>query len=439
MSRFFLIATCLLCLLSTPFSFAATIKPIDTPFDKVWLIEDTNIPLITIAVALEGAGAATDPEAYQGRANMAAGLLDRGAGPLSATEFQEALAERAMQFSAYVDKDSLYITVRTLAEYKEKAFELLGYALSAPHFSNEQIAQAKTKQKAALARREESPSYRANVAMNRALYGSHPYGYSILGTQETIDNISKNWLDKYKESFFAAPALNITLVGDISADEAEVLIKQYITLPKRTTAPQDVVQVALPESGSTQMLDMPFEQSAIMFGLPGINVHEDGFYALMLANYALGGGGFESRMMKVIRDTHGLAYSASSYQLLQRQSAPLMGTIGTRYQDAGKSVELLKEIIAGMYQNGISAEELQLAKQYLIGAFPVSLSNQETLASYVRFMQTADLPIDFIDKRTGYIEAVTLEEANEVTRKILDPPKLHIVVVGRQPATEGKE
>jgi zinc protease len=148
-------------------------------------------------------------------------------------------------------------------------------------------------------------------------------------------------------------------------------------------------------------------------------------------NYILGGGGFTSRLTEEVREKRGLAYGVYSY-LAELDSAKLyMGGVQTANERIAESLDVIRAEWARMAEEGVTPEELEKAKTYLTGSFPLRFDSNAKIANYLVYVMLEDLGIDYINERNALIEAVTLEDVNRVAARLLDPERLSFVVVGK--------
>ena len=158
-----------------------------------------------------------------------------------------------------------------------------------------------------------------------------------------------------------------------------------------------------------------------MFGEAGLARDDPDYYAAYVVNHILGGGGFTSLLTEEVREKRGLAYSVYSY-LYPLDHAPIwLGGLGTSNRSVEEALRLVRQEIERVARGEISQERLDDAKTYLTGSFPLRLTSNDQIAQTLVGMQVDDLGIDYLDRRNGYIEAVTLEDARRVARRLYHP------------------
>jgi len=397
---------------------------------EAWLIEDHTNPVIAMRFAFRG-GAALDPEGKEGLAEMVSGLLDEGAGPLDSQAFQRRLADLAITLRFDADRDFFGGRLETLTENRREAFDLLRLAVTEPRFDAEPVERIRSQILAGLRREEEDPDTQAYRKLFRVLFPGHPYGRPVSGTQETIQAINAGDLRDFVTRRLAKDHLTVGIVGDISASEvAETLDHVFGALPEAGTDWR-VADVAPREKGVVEIIPAEVPQSSIVFGQRGIKRDDPDYYAAYLLNHILGGGGFTSRLYNEVREKRGLAYSVYSSVVPMEHAGVVLGSSGTRNDRAGETVDIIREQWKRMAADGPTADELADAKKFLTGSFPLRFSSSDRIAAILVAVQTSDLGIDYLDKRNGLIDAVTLEDVRRVASSLLDADGLVFVVAGQ--------
>jgi zinc protease len=397
---------------------------------EAWLVEDHSNPIIALELAFRGGGA-LDPDGKEGLANLLAGTLDEGAGELDSQAFQARLQDLAIRLSFDSGVDSFQGSLQTLTENRDSAFELLRLALTAPRFDAEPLERIRSQILAGLRQRSEDPDYIAGRTLRQMLFPGHPYSRPSDGTPESLAGITADDLRRFVAERLARDNLKIAVVGDISAAElAALLDATFGSLPARA-APISVPEVTAAAEGGVVVIDKAVPQSVVALGQPGIKRHDPDFYAAYVVNYILGGGGFASRLYEEVREKRGLAYSVYAYLSPLDHSSLVAGGVATANARVAESLALIRQEWARMAEEGPSAEELEDAKTYLTGSYPLRLSSSGRVAGMLVGIQLDELGIDYINRRNDFIEAVTLEDARRVAARLYDADALSVVVVGQ--------
>jgi len=397
---------------------------------EAWLVEDHSNPIIFLDLAFRG-GAALDPAGKEGLANLVSGLIDEGAGELDSQAFQGRLAELSISLSFSSGRDTFSGEMMTLTENRETAFELLRLALTEARFDDEPVARIRSQILAGLARDSQNPKSIVGRTMSKVLFPEHAYGRPVSGTPATVPAITADDLRRFVAERFARDVMVVGVVGDIAAEElARRLDQTFLGLPK-TAVPAEVAETTPDAQGGVVVIERDMPQSIVAFGHVGIARDDPDYYAAYVVNYILGGGGFSSRLYAEVREKRGLAYSVYSYLNPLERAALVMGGVATQNGRVAESLELIRAEWRRMAEAGPSETEVHDAKTYLTGSFPLRFSSSGRISGMLAGMQLHHLGIDYLERRNGLIEAVTLEDARRVAARLYDADKLTVVVIGR--------
>lgn len=402
---------------------------------EAYLIAEPSIPFMSLSMRFAG-GAVSDPAGKEGVANLVSVLLDEGAGEIDSQAFQTELEDLAIHFSFSAGRDSFSGDLKTLTENRDRAFELLRLALTEPRFDADPVDRMQSQIQAGLRRRLDDPDRLASRAWFERAFGEHVYARPVEGTIESVGAIEADDLRSFIENRLARDNLLIGVAGDITAEELGPLLDHVFGALPASAKALPSLPVAPKESGlSVIRQDVP--QSKVLFGQKGMKREDPDFYAAYVANHILGGGGFTSRLTKEIREERGLAYSVYSYLYPTDQAPIWLGGLGTSNASVAEALGLVHQEVRRMTEGDISEAELADAKTYLTGSFPLRLTSNDRIAGLLVSMQVNDLGIDYLEKRNGFIEAVTIEDLKEVAARLYDPDNLLTVVVGNPPDIEG--
>ena len=229
----------------------------------------------------------------------------------------------------------------------------------------------------------------------------------------------------------ARDVLKIAVVGDITAKELAVRLDETFRALPEHAAPFEVADVVPRTEGEVVVIERDLPQSVVAFGHAGIKRDDPDFYAAYVVNRILGGGGFNSRLFEEVREKRGLAYSVYSYLHPLDHAGLVMGGVATQNARAGESLEVIRLEWQRMSESGPSPAELEDAKTYLTGSYPLRFSSTGRIAGMLLGIQLDDLGIDYVNKRNDLIDAVTLEDARRVAAGLLRAEDLTFVVVGK--------
>ena len=409
---------------------AVTVQRVVSPQGiEAWLVEDHTNPILSMRFTFRG-GAALDPSGKEGLARMVSALLDEGAGSLDSQAFQHKLEDLSVQLSFNTGRDTFSGRLKTLSKRRNKAFDLLRLALTAPRFDGEAIERIRSQIIASLKQDLEDSDSIASRAMMKRLFPSHPYGRPTHGTIKSVKTIRASDLKTFVKKRLARSQLIIGVVGDIRTDQLGKLLDQAFSgLPKKAS-PSSVKDVVPTTDGRTTVIKKQIPQSSIAFAQLGLKRNDPDFYTMFVLNYILGSGGFTSRLYLEVREKRGLAYSISTGLYPLNHAALLWGTSGTANKRTAETLKLVRAEWRRLANKGVTLSELKDAKTYLTGSFPLRFTSSGRIASILVSMQFNKLGIGYLDQRNGFIEKVTLKGVNRLAKRMLNDKKLSIVVVG---------
>jgi zinc protease len=395
-----------------------------------WLVEEHSVPLIALRFAFEG-GTAQDPEGKEGLSNFLAGMLDEGAGELTAKEFQERVEEIAMRMSFEDSRDAFYGSFETLTENRDKAAALLALALGKPRFDTDAVERVRGQLEASLAYAARDPNRVASEQWAAMAFPNHPYGRPATGTPASLKGITREDIAGFWSRTFARDNLRVVAVGDIDAATlAGLLDRVFGTLPaKAQLAPVAPVEPAAVDN--QKVIEMAVPQSVARFGLPAMPRKDKDFITAFVLNTILGGGSMSSRLYEEVREKRGLAYSVHTSVQPYKQTSIFAGGVATKNEEIAQSLDVIRAELARFAAEGPTEKELADAKSYLTGSFALRFDSNAKIANQLLWIQQEELGLDYVDRRNGEIDAVTLADVKRVAKRLFDGKELIVTIVGK--------
>lgn len=400
-----------------------------------YLAEDHTNPIIAFSFQFRG-GASIDPDDKLGLSYMVSGLMDEGAGDLDSFAFQSKLDDLAIRLGFDSGMDSFSGNLTTITANADEAFHLLKLALTEPRFDDEPVERIRRQIQVSLAREAESPGQIARKTLFESIFPNHPYGRPSNGTPETIAAMTREDLSGYAAQRFAKDRLIVGVAGDITPRQLRKRLDEVFGhLPDEVDTEWRVPETTVAFAG-TVVVDKAVPQSTVYMAQPGLSRKDPDWYTALVADYILGGGSFASRLMDEVREKRGLAYGVST-GLSPYESAPLMlASVATKNDSVAESIAVIQDEWRKFQQDGPTADELEGARQYLTGSWPLRFTSTGRIAQTLVAVQRDDLGIDYLDRRNDYIEAVTLEDLRRVTANLYQPDQLSVIVVGQPVGVE---
>ncbi|WP_037313624.1 M16 family metallopeptidase [Ruegeria halocynthiae] len=411
------------------------IKEVTSPGGiTAWLVEDHSIPFTALELRFRG-GTSLDDPGKRGAIYLMSGLIEEGAGDMDARTYARELESLAASFSYNASDDSVSISAQFLTENRDDVISLLRTTIHEPRFDEDAVERVKAQILSGLRSDQTDPNDIAGRSFARMAYGDHPYGSEGKGTIENVSALTRDDVVTAYDNVFAKDRLYVGAVGDITAEELGVLLDTLLAdLPETGKPIPGRAEVNI--TGGVSVIEFDTPQSVALFGHAGIDRDDPDFFAAFILNHILGGGGFESRLMQEVREKRGLTYGVATYLVPKDLASVYLGSVSSANDRIADAVAVIRDEWARAASDGVTQKELDDAKTYLTGAYPLRFDGNGQIAGIMVGMQMENLPIDYIATRNDKVNAVTLEEVNRVASELLDPDGLHFTVVGKPEGLE---
>ncbi|MBN9887737.1 M16 family metallopeptidase [Salipiger abyssi] len=421
--------------LAGPALAAADIQTVETPMGfTAWLVEEPSIPFTSLEIRFEG-GTSLDAPGKRGATNLMVGLLEEGAGEYDARGFAEARDALAASFRYDSGPDTVSVSAKFLTENRDEAVALLRESLVDPRFGEDAVERVRAQVLSGIRSDLKDPDAIANAEFDRMVFGDHPYGSQPDGTVESVTALTRDDLVAAHRAALARDRVYIAAAGDISPEELSALIDRLLGDLPATGAPlPEDVDVATQAGTTVVPFDTP--QSVALFGHKGLKRDDPDFFAAYVMNTILGGGGFEARLMKEVREKRGLTYGVYSYLMPMDHAELYLGRVASANDRIGEAISVIRDEWARMASEGVTDAELAQAKTYLTGAYPLRFDGNGPIARILVGMQMDGLTPDYVVTRNAEVEAVTAEDVRRVAKRLLQPDALRFVVVGQPEGLE---
>jgi zinc protease len=404
---------------------------------KVLFVENHAIPIFDVKVEFD-AGSRRDPKGKAGTAALTNAMLARGlrastspvAEPaVSEAEISDTFADTAAQRGGEALQDHAGMSLRTLSSRAERdaAVTIISRLLAQPSFPQDFFERDKARTLAAIREDETKPDAIASKAFWRVVYGEHPYAEQE--TVASVEAITRDDLVAFHQSHYVANRAVIAMIGDVTRAEAEAIAQQLTArLPQGQPLP------ALPDvkvgAGREERIEHPASQTHVLLGMPAIVRGDPDYFPLMVGNYALGGGGFVSRLMTEVREKRGLSYGAySSFQPLA-QPGPFEAGFETEREQTGQALKVMRDTMATFLRDGPTRDELNAAKDNLVGGFALRIDDNKKILDNIAAIGFYNLPLDYLDTWTSRVEKVTIQDVKSAFARRVAMDKLSTVIVG---------
>lgn len=378
----------------------------------VWFTQDKSVPLISVSFSFQNAGSMTEAKGKDGLANATAQLMMEGAGKLNANAFREKMALVGARFGFEASRDRFYGTFVTTLRMKSQAIQLFKDALYRPRFDKDRVDLYKIQTRPQIIETMKQPEYKLGKMVRSVLYQNHPYERDGDPTLESIDALTREDMKSFLKTKLGKSNIIIGVCGNLSAQDVRALVDELFgDLPK--TVKVDTKTYDTPDvSDHVYVIKQDnFPQTQAMIIQKGLSHKDKDYWHLRLAISVLGQG-FKSRLLQELREKKGLVYSiyASMSNSDHANFVNIsLGTANGKVQDAITSTQASYDTFAA---NGITAQELQEAKESAIGSYVLGLSSTGAIASALRGLQEINYPITYINDRSRLINSITLDAIN---------------------------
>ncbi len=406
---------------------------------EVYFVENHDLPMIDISVDFS-AGSARDTREKSGLAAMTNRLMTLGAGDWSEQRIAERLADVGANLGGRFDQDRGGFTLRTLSSAAERdaAFDTLRTVLSRPTFPEAVLTREIQRAIASIQEASAKPEYLGEKAFQSAIYGAHPYALPEEGEIDSLGKLSADDLRTFHRRYYVPANMVIAVMGDMRRAEVEAFARALSEALPQGEAPAPIPQVQALARGSEQLLPHHASQSHLFIGMPGMKRTDADYFPLLVGNYILGGGGFDSRIMAEIRQKRGLAYSAYSYFSPMQELGRFQIGLQTRRDATDEALGVVRETLRRFIDEGPTEAELAQARNNLVGGFPLRLDSNKKILEHLSIIGFYRLPLDWLESYPRAVQAVTRADVMRAFRERVHPEVMATVIVGGQVAPEKK-
>ncbi|MBE9567739.1 MAG: insulinase family protein [Proteobacteria bacterium] len=399
---------------------------------RVLFVPATEIPMLDVRITFDAGGARDN--GLSGLAMLTNGLLAEGAAGKTSQQIAEDFESVGAQLENSTSRDLSLVGVRSLTEsrFLTPAIETLKQVLTQPDFPKDAFLRELSRMKVAVKAREQSPAAIASEAFNKAIYGDHPYASPVSGSKESLQKLTLDDIRAFYRQYYVAKNATVSIVGNVERWQAEEIVKALLSALPAGEKAAPLPEVKQLDKAKKVVIDFPSAQTHIFVGQPGTRRGDKDYFTLYVANHPFGGSGFSSRLVEVIREEHGLAYSVYSYFSPLRELGPFAMGMQTKTEQTLQALTLLNEQLRKYINEGPAEDELADSISNITGGFPLNIDSNGKLLEYISMIGFYDLPIDYLDHFIDNVRAVDVEAINEALKRRLHPDRMVMVVVGRQ-------
>jgi len=396
---------------------------------SVMVIEDSRLPLISYRLAFR-TGDAHDPQELPGLMDMLTGLLTEGTETRTSREIADEVARLGATLQAGANSDYTTVAASSLTVFGDQVLELLADVALRPIFPQSEVDLAKQNTKENLKQQRAQPSFLAGETVARVMFGDHPYRVTA-PTPESVDAATRERLVDFHRSTFIANNAVLFIAGDVQQSS---ILEQVESLfggwQPGNLSSDDFPAPPERTSRAAHIIDRPGSaQANIVIANAGITRTSKDYFPMLVMHTVLGANA-SSRLFMNLREEKGYTYGAYSTLDARRTAGTFRATAEVRTPVTGDSLKEFFYELNRIRTEPISEKEIADAKSYLTGVFPLRLETQEGLVDQLLQIKMFGLPHDYLETYRNEIQAVTIEQVQEVAKKYVRPDEAAIIIVG---------
>jgi zinc protease len=398
---------------------------------KVIMVEHHELPTVAVELLVR-AGSAHDLPGREGLAHLVSSTLLEGTTRRTSQEISEEIDFTGGTLSADCNYDSTSITATSLKRDLPTILDLITDVARHPSFPSEELERQRDKATTAILRERDDKAAIARRHFHEMLYAGHPYDHPPLGTLEGVKAVTREEVLEFHNRHYLPGNSILVVVGDIEPGPTLEELRRSFGDWSGEMQSQPAPPALLPQAGQRiRLIDKPdLTQTEIRIGHLGIDRASPEYFPLLLLNRILGVGP-TSRLYTRLRAERGLTYSVRSQFDARKQKGPFVISTYTKNETTLETLQLLLEELKRLKKEGITSEELQGAKAYFAGHFPLNIETPAQIASQLLEQEFYGLPEGYLENYIKNIKSVTLQEVNSAAARFLDPNNILIVLVSK--------
>lgn len=395
---------------------------------EVIIVEDHKAPVVNISLRVRS-GSTSDPAGKTGVADFTAALLDKGTTTRSAVEIAEAIDFVGGSLGASASSDWTTVSATVLTEFVDTALDLLADIVLNPTFPESELELHRQQMLSALQAELGQPAAIASRVFMKEIYGEHPYGASQ--TPESVQAISREDIVAFHEAHFRPGNTLVVIAGDVDADQIIAHFERAFSGWEGGPAPRS--RASTPPERSAREITFVHKpgsvQAVIRIGhlLPDAS-HGD-WITLDVANQVLGGG-TTGWLFRILRSEKGYTYGAYAQSAQRTGPGYFLATAEVRNEVADSAMSEFFRLIDQLRDQPVPAGDLQMARDYMVGSFPLTIETPQQIASQVARVKLLDLPADYLSEYRDRVAEVDATILQRVAQELIRPDRAAVVVVG---------
>ncbi|MEL6495182.1 MAG: pitrilysin family protein [Cyanobacteria bacterium J06623_7] len=391
------------------------------------VVENQAADIISGRFFFKGAGTIVEQRKQAGLAHLVSAVMTKGTKNLSALEIAEKIESIGAGLGTDASTDYFSLSLKTVSADFPPMLDLLAEIMRSPTFPESEVELERKLTLQGIRSQKEQPFNVAFNQLRQQMYPQHPYGISVLGTEESVKTLTRQDLQNYHQTYLRPDNLVISLSGRITPARAKDLITEVFSDWEPPAASLSTQSLPVPMlNPSQQEIIQDTQQSIVMLGYLATKVNLEDYPVLKLISTYLGSG-LSSRLFVELREKRGLAYDVSAFFPTRLDTAPFITYMGTAPSNTEIAIEGLSTEVTRLTRETLSDTELQGAKNKLLGQYALGKQTNGEIAQTYGWYETLGLGVEFDSTFQAAIPPITAEQVKEVAQKYLSQPYISIV------------
>lgn len=394
---------------------------------KVLLIPDKKLPSLSFMMMVKS-GAVDDEADTIGVSSLTASLIGKSSTSQSAMQLADKIAYIGSSFDGFSTMEASWFQMAGMTQYEDEMLDIFTDVLLKPSFDKRELRRVKQERIAGIKQLIDNPSSYSSFMFKKNLFGSHPYGRSSVGTIKSLSKVKRADIYRYYLKYYRPNNSYLAVVGNYSSNIIEKLEKNFASWKVRKIEDTVIPEIKMQNNKNiTLLVKNDLSQTQIRIGHIGPKRKIENYLALKIANTILGNG-FGSRLVEDVRVKKGLTYSISSDFDFMHEAGEFTISTFTRHEKTAEVIKSVQSVILDFKQKGVTEEEVESAKNYILGNLPQALETGEKLAFNLLNLRSYEVSDDYLKDYVKNIAKINTEEVNASIKKYINPESMQILV-----------
>jgi predicted Zn-dependent peptidase len=389
-------------------------------------VENSAADIIATRIFIR-AGSQLEPPEKAGLSHLLSAVITKGTEKLSSLEIAERVESVGANLSADASSDYFLLSLKTVSTDWPEMLQLAGQMLRSPSFPETEVELERHLTIQDIRSQKEQPFTIAFEQLRQAMYQDHPYALSILGTEATVSGLLRADLERYHQAYFRPDNIVISIAGRVTPEDAIEQVERVFGDWFPSEMPLTTPQLPLLKPQPCQVMTaQETQQSIVMLGYLASSVQDTDYAALKLLNTYLGNG-LSSRLFVELREKRGLAYDVSAFYPTRQSASTFVVYMGTAPENTATALDGLRTEVERLCSDPLSIDELQTAKNKLLGQYALGKQTNAQLAQVYGWYEALGLGIEFDIQFQKELSSVTPEMAQAAAKRYFIEPYVSLV------------